>query len=309
MTLTTTADSLSVSNSQGRSESRCGDGFRVALVICKRELVRFVRQPTRIGSAIGTPVILWLFMASGFSGSMSGGMSGAMAGGSGNVGGGVPYSLYLLPGMMMLVAMFTAIFSSISIIEDRNEGWLQSVLVSPTPRWSIAAGKILGGSTIAFLQAILLLAAVPILGGRVGFEGIVEVVFALFVSCVAMTGVGVAFAWVSESTQGFHAVMNLVLMPLWMLSGAFFSTESASGWLRVLMYLNPLTWATSAIRTPLDSVASGGEGGVGLNVGSATLSDFLNHPPWWFAMAVACAFAVFMFAAATWIVARPRKWA
>lgn len=301
---TTSQGNLIVLNLPGRSESAWSVGIGVAVVLCKRELLRFLRQPTRIGAAIGTPIILWVFMASGFSGSMSGATAASFVEGSGGLGGGAPYSLYLLPGMMTLVAMFTAIFSSLSIIEDRHEGWLQSVLVSPTPRWSIAAGKILGGSTIAFLQAVVLLLALPFLGGRFGLEGIVEVAFALGMTCVAMTGVGVAFAWVSESTQGFHAVMNLVLMPLWMLSGAFFSTESATGWLRVLMYLNPLTWATSAIRLPLNSMTKVGGRGV---AGSATLSDFLDYPPWWFAITVACVFALFMFASATWIVAKPRK--
>ena len=101
-------------------------------IILKRELIRFTRQPSRIGAAIGTPLILWVFMASGFSGSMSMGNPGVA---DTTASPSTSYSLYLLPGMMTLVAMFTAIFSSISIIEDRTEGCLQSVLVAPSPRW------------------------------------------------------------------------------------------------------------------------------------------------------------------------------
>lgn len=259
-------------------------GGRVTRVIWKREIVRFLRQPARIGAAVGTPVILWIFMASGFSGSMS---AAGVDGGTGSSGG---YSLYLLPGMMTLVAMFTAIFSSISIIEDRQAGWLQSVLVSPAPRWSIAAGKILGGATIAFLQAALLLGALPFLGEWPGILNVLQILIALLVACVAMTGVGVIFAWLSESTQGFHAVMNLVLMPLWLLSGAFFSTASAVGWLRVLMYLNPLTWATAAIRGPM---VPDGEGAA--------------EPAWWLSMTIATIFAGGAFAIATIVVGRRRK--
>ena len=274
-------------------------------IILKRELIRFTRQPSRIGAAVGTPLILWVFMASGFSGSMSMGNPGAA---DTTASPSTSYSLYLLPGMMTLVAMFTAIFSSISIIEDRNEGWLQSVLVAPSPRWSIAAGKMLGGSILAFAQAAVLLLALPMLGGHVSFTILMQVILALAVTCMAMTGVGVAFAWVSESTQGFHAVMNLILMPLWMLSGAFFSTQSATGWLRILMYLNPLTWATWAIRSPFsnqpisDSIERANS-----TISQPTLTEFLNQPPWYFSISIAILFAITTFTIATFVVAKPRK--
>jgi len=271
-------------------------GWPTASIILKRELIRFTRQPARIGAAIGTPLILWVFMASGFSGSMSMGAPGVA-----DTASATSYSLYLLPGMMTLVAMFTAIFSSISIIEDRTEGWLQSVLVAPAPRWSIAAGKILGGSILAFAQAIILLLALPMLGGHLTPVALLQITLALAVTCLAMTGVGVAFAWVSESTQGFHAVMNLILMPLWMLSGAFFSTQSATGWLRILMYLNPLTWATWAIRSPLNNNQ------ITTHPTAPTLTDFLNQPPWYFSISIAILFAITTFTIATFIVAKPRK--
>ncbi len=260
-------------------------GGRVTVVIMHRELLRFVRQPARIIAAIGTPVILWIFMGSGFSGAMSAANN---SGGGGSSGG---YGLYLLPGMMTLVAMFTAIFSSISVIEDRQAGWLQSVLVSPAPRWSIAAGKILGGALIAFIQAALLLLALPLVGEWPSFVSLLQVLAALAVVSVAMAGVGFAFAWVSESTQGFHAVMNLVLMPLWLLSGAFFSTASAVDWLRFLMYLNPLTWATAAIRVPL----------VVDQVDDAVVSS------WWFSILIAMVFAAVSFVIATAVVSRRGK--
>ncbi len=278
-------------------------GIAVTGVILRRELTRFFRQPARIGAAVGTPVILWLFFASGFSGAM-----GNAGSASSNAGAASSYSLYLLPGMMTLVAMFTAIFASISIIEDRNEGWLQSVLVSPAPRWSIAAGKMLGGSTIAFVQAIALLLALPLLGDFPGVFPVVQAIASLAVVCIAMTGVGVAFAWMSESTQGFHAVMNLVLMPLWMLSGAFFSPDTAAPWLRIPMYLNPLTWATAAIRLPLlssspESTISGADAGADI----VALSVFNDPDKWWLTFAISVVFALAAFGIATAIVARPTK--
>jgi len=314
-----TGSSASASGSFASTASSPALGVRVTWVILRRELVRFLRQPARIGAAIGTPVILWLFMSSGFAGSFGRGGNGIIENGAApsavRDAMGENYTLFLLPGMMTLIAMFTAIFASISIIEDRQEGWLQSVLVSPAPRWSIAAGKMLGGAAIAFAQSILLLLALPIIGEWPGWLAVGATAAALAVTCIAMTGVGVAFAWVSESSQGFHAVMNLVLMPLWLLSGAFFSTASAAGWLAVVMYLNPLRWATEAIRRPIALGLTSPVGGTGetpQNISGAgsnadTIAEWLNHPAWWLSMAVACAFAVASFGIATAIVARRRK--
>ncbi|MFG0331576.1 MAG: ABC transporter permease [Phycisphaerales bacterium] len=233
--------------SSGGSTTHAPLGLHVAGVLWRREMVRFARQPARIAAAIGTPIIVWALMGSGFAEAYRpaievGGESGAVT---------TSYGSFLLPGMMTLVALFTAIFSCISIIEDRQEGWLQSVLVSPAPRWSIAAGKILGGSTLAFVQAALLLAVWPWLGAWPGAGPLMLVLAALLLVSVGMTGVGVAFAWRSASTQGFHAVMNLVLMPMWLLSGAFFPPQSAAPWLEAVMWINPLTWGTIAVRHAL----------------------------------------------------------
>lgn len=253
-------------------ESVPASGSRVAIVIARRELLRFWRQPARIAAAIGTPLLLWLLMASGLASSFS-------RVGDGEVG----YAAFLLPGMMTLVAVFSAIFSSISVIEDRNEGWLQSVLVAPVPRWSIAGGKVLGGSIMAFAQAMLLLPALPLLGVELEPLGVGVAILALGVTCIATTAMGVAFAWVCETTSSFHAVMNLVFMPMWLLSGAFFPMGGASPWLAWLMRANPLAWATSAIRNPI--------------IGEA-------WPVW---LGLTAVFALVMLCIAVWVVARPRR--
>lgn len=251
-------------------------GVAMMWVIARREWTRFLRQPSRIVAAIGTPLILWVFMGAGFARSFSPPTTTVGADASD-----LAYAAYLLPGMITLVAMFTAIFSSISIIEDRREGWLRSVMVSPVPRWAIAGGKILGGAAIAFLQAGILLVFLPLLNLWPGFGWLLLVLAMLAVTSLAMTGIGVAFAWRSESVQGFHAVMNLVLMPMWLLSGAFFPPEGSNVVLRWVMYANPLTWCSRAIQRALC-----GEADV-MAIGIAS----------GFTVAVACM--------ATWIIARP----
>jgi ABC-2 type transport system permease protein len=215
--------------------------LRTAAILCRREIVRFVRQPARVLAAIGTPALLWLLLASGFAESM----------GRDALPGDVSYAAFLLPGMMTLVAVFAAVFSSISIIEERQGGWLQSVLVSPAPRWSIALGKSMGGAIVGWTQAALLLTAVIALDITPGVTSIVLALAALALVSVAMAAMGVAFAWRSRTTGSFHAVMNLLFLPMWMLSGAFFPAEGAAAWMRPLVLINPLTWATQAIRGPL----------------------------------------------------------
>lgn len=212
-------------------------------VIARRELIRFVRQPVRVAAAVGTPAVLWLFLAAGVGSSLR---PEALSAGS--------YGAFLLPGMMTLVAVFASIFSSITIIEERNDGWLQSVLVSPAPRWSIALGKTIGGGLIAWIQALLLLPLAVAAGVSMDAGSVILVALALAVTCCGMTALGVAFAWRSETSAGFHAVMNLVFMPMWLLSGAFFPASGAAGWIRGVMTINPLTWCTDSIRGPLTGV-------------------------------------------------------
>lgn len=248
-------------------------GMNVAMVICRRELIRFARQPAKVGAAIGTPVLLWLLMASGFADSL-----GQEALGD------VRYSTFLLPGVMTLVAVFAAIFASISIIEDRRDGWLQSVLASPAPRWSIAAGKVAGGGLVAWLQAAILLPSVLLLDAGLSVQAAGMMLAGLAAVSVAMAGMGVAFAWKCETTGSFHAVMNLVFMPMWLLSGAFFPALGAASWMKPLIVINPLTWATQAIRAPL--------------LGEA------GSPA---ALGISCGFALVMIVVATAVVARVRK--
>lgn len=244
-------------------------GLAVAAVIVRRDLIRFVRQPARIVAAVGTPCVLWLFMASGFADALQ---PRHLAD--------VSFAAFLLPGMMTLVAVFAAIFSSIAVIEDRNEGWLNTVIVSPAPRWSIAAGMIAGGSLLAWAQAAVLLALAPLLGMTLSVGACIEALAGLALTCCAMTAVGLIFAWRIETTGGFHAVMNLLFMPLWMLSGAMFPVQGAASWLARITAVNPLTWCTEAIRGPL----------LGRDATGSLLA--------------AAAFALATLALATWTVAR-----
>ena len=206
--------------------------FLACSTLLQREVWRFVRQKNRIVGAIGTPLVFWILIGSGLNRSF-------------NFGGN--YLLYFFPGTIVLVLLFTAIFSTISIIEDRREGFLQGVLVAPIPRSAVVMGNLLGGTVLATLQGILFVALSPLLGISLGIGNFFFIVLILALMSFGLTGLGFILAWRLDSTQGFHAIMNLFLMPLWLLSGAFFPIEGAPAWLRMVMRINPLTYSVSAL--------------------------------------------------------------
>ena len=208
----------------------------------RRDITRFLRQRSRIVGALGTPIVFWILLGSGLGRSFSVGALGVPAGG---------YLEYFYPGTLALILLFTAIFSTISVIEDRHEGFLQGVMVAPVPRVAIVLGKILGGTTLALLQALLFLLLAPLANAQISLSvlPLLAVVLAMF--AFALTGLGFVLAWMLDSTQGFHAVMNLLLFPMWMLSGAVFPPDGAAGWIRAAMLANPMTYGVSALRTVL----------------------------------------------------------
>lgn len=259
--------------------------LRASASLAWREILRFFRQPNRIVGSIGTPVLFWLLFGTGLKNSFS--LSATGQGGS-------SFLEYYFAGSLILILLFTSIFTSISIIEDRREGFLQSVLVAPVPRWSIVLGKVLGGSFIALFQGLIFLLLALTLPIEWRLLAVVQLVFLLAFTSLALTSLGFFIAWRMDSTQGFHAVMNLVLMPLWLLSGGFFPipalTESAT-WtdhtLHWIMRLNPLTYAVAGTRRLLE--------------GDQPPMSTVFAPDLAWCWGVTLVFAAIAFAAATWI--------
>jgi len=237
----------------GRSPDPAADAsarFRLACwTLWRRELVRFVRQKSRVVGALGTPVVFWVLVGSGLGRSMN--LPGP--------GGPMSYLEFSFPGALASILMFTAIFSTISIIEDRREGFMQGVLVAPVSRAAIALGKVLGATTLAVGQACLFMCLGPLAGIRPGALALGASVAAMILIAFALTSLGFWIAWRMESTQGFHAVMNLCLMPMLVLSGAFFPASGSSKWLQWVIAVNPMSYAVALLRSALycDSPAAG----------------------------------------------------
>ncbi len=215
-----------------------------AMSLWRREVVRFLRQRSRIVGALGTPVVFWLLIGSGLRNSFR---IDAVAG-TRHPAEEMDYLEFFFPGTLVLIVLFTAIFATISIIEDRREGFLQAVIAAPVRRLSIVLGKVLGSATLAIGQAMLFLLLAPLAGAPLSPVSFIAVSVALVPIAFGLSALGVLLAWPMESTQGFHAVMNLFLIPMWLLSGALFPAEGASGWVRWIMAANPLTYCVWTVR-------------------------------------------------------------
>jgi ABC-2 type transport system permease protein len=209
-----------------------------AFTLWWREIVRFYRQKTRVIGVLASPLVFWLVIGSGFGTSFR----------SGSGPGQQHYLDYFYPGALIMTVLFTSIFTMMSVIDDRKEGFLLSVLVAPVPRSAIVLGKVLGGTTLSAIQGMIFLIFAPFTGVHLNVVQVLLVALVVFLVSFALTALGFAIAWPMDSSQAFHGIVNLFLIPLWLLSGSLFPLTGASLWIRTLMYLNPLTYGVEALR-------------------------------------------------------------
>ena len=212
------------------------------LSLWRREMVRFARQRSRVIGMVATPLLFWFAIGAGLGSSFQPpGASGASAASGG-------YLHYFYPGTLVMIVLFTSVLGSMSVIEDRKEGFLLSVLVAPIYRVSLILGKVLGGATQSVIPAILVLLIGPAVGFPLHPWQFLLLTGVLFLISFSLTCLGFFVAWRMDSTSGFHAILNLVLIPMWFLSGAMFPASGASVWVQWVMKLNPLTYGLSALR-------------------------------------------------------------
>jgi ABC-2 type transport system permease protein len=206
-----------------------------------REITRFRRQRSRVIGSFLQPLVFWMLLGAGLKASFR----------PAGMPPGMNYFEYLYPGFIVLVLLFTAIFATISTVEDRREGFLQGVLVAPISRPTIVMGQALGGTTLAWVPSCIFLVLAPLAGISLSPSAIIVSALMMAVIAFALTCIGLVIAWRIESTQGFHAIMNLILIPIWLLSGAFWPVEGAPAWLEWAMRMNPLTYGVAALREGL----------------------------------------------------------
>lgn len=204
-------------------------------VIVAREFKKFVREKSRLISAIARPLI-WLFL-------VGGGMSRLV---TPDIG--MSYMQFIFPGILGMTILFSAIFSSISIIWDKEFGFLKEILVAPVSRLSIVIGKALSGTLISAVQAAVILALFPLLGIRLGAVAIFEVVAICILLSFCMSSLGIVIAVFYESFESFSIIMNFIVMPMYFLSGAMYPVQKLPEILRMATMLNPFTYGIDALK-------------------------------------------------------------
>ena len=211
------------------------DEVRTTWMVWLRELIRFERTRTRILSGLIQPLLFLIVMGYGMSG-----LVGTTAG--------FDFKKFMFPGIMAMSVVTTAIFSGMSIVWDREFGFLREMLVAPTSRASLALGKTAGGATVAAAQGTIMLILAPLIGVRLTPVLVLEIIGLELLMAIALTAFGVFVATHIERMEGFQVVMQMLLFPMIFLSGALFPLNSLPSWLNVLTHINPLTYAVAPLR-------------------------------------------------------------
>ena len=217
--------------------------LRAIHIVWKRELIRFLRAKARIVTGLVQPV-LFLFV-------LGGGLS-PLVGGAG----GLDFQKFVFPGVVAMSVVTTAIFSAVSIVWDREFGFLREMLVAPVSRAALVLGKALGGTTVAVLQGTIMLVLAPLVGIRLTPLMVVEVMGASALMAFALTGFGLLVAGRIKRIESFQVVMQFLLFPMLFLSGALFPLHGLPAWLSVVTKLDPVTYAVDPLRRAVFSAQS-----------------------------------------------------
>ncbi|MBU7017951.1 MAG: ABC transporter permease [Theionarchaea archaeon] len=209
--------------------------WKAVYVICVRDIRRFFREKSQVIGSVARPALWLLIMGTGFNTVFR-----SQGGGS--------YSQFLFPGIIGMTVLFTSVFSAVSIIWDRQFGFLREILVAPVSRTSVAVGKTLSGCFQSMIQGGIILALSPLVDVHLTVTIIVEVLLLIFLTSFALTSLGLLIASRMESFEGFNLIMNFLIMPMFLLSGAFFPIQGLPSWLRSVVTVNPLSYGVDALR-------------------------------------------------------------
>lgn len=204
-------------------------------ILWLRQIKRYFRSRSRIVGSLGQPILFLVALGFGLSSTFA-------AAGGGN------YIQFLAPGIIAMSILFTAIFSGIEIIWDRQFGFLKETLVAPISRFDVMFGRTLGGATVATLQGILVMLISTIVGFRFNVGDIIPGLVFMILIALIFTALGTAIASILEDMQGFQLIMNFVVMPVFFLSGALFPLDSAPAALQWIAVFNPLSYGVDGLR-------------------------------------------------------------
>jgi ABC-2 type transport system permease protein len=210
--------------------------FRGIWVIAYRELLRFVRERTRIASTLLMPIIFMIVFSEGLKREI------------GSLASGVDFVKFMYPGIVAMSVSINAIFSGLSVVWDREIGFLKEVLVSPLTRAGVVLGKALGAAVIALFQSLVMLLLAPLFGVPVSLEIALKLMPIVFVLSLSLAGFGLLIGSRMRSQQSFQLLVQMVVFPLTFLAGVFFPVNNVPRWMEIISKLNPLSYGVDAIR-------------------------------------------------------------
>jgi ABC-2 type transport system permease protein len=226
--------------SNGRLDTRMAS-LRAIYIIWYRDILRYWRDRWRLGASLAQPLLFLIVFGSGLSSSLKGSSSFGAAGG-------LSYIQFMYPGIIGMAILFTAIFGAMSIVWDREFGFLKEVLVAPIDRSAVAFGKALGGTTQAMIQGLILLVLAPLVGVNLSILTVLEMIPLAAVLAFGLSALGVALASTMKSMQGFQVVMNFLMMPMFFLSGALFPLNGLPDWMIWLTRIDPASYGIDPLR-------------------------------------------------------------
>jgi len=220
--------------------------MRAIYIIWYRDVLRYWRDRTRLVASLAQPLLFLIVFGTGLSSALSG--AGGGFGGPAAAQAGLTYTQFIFPGIIGMSVLFSAIFGAMSIVWDREFGFLKEVLVAPIDRSAVAIGKSLGGATQAMVQGLILLVLAPVIGVKLTFGSVAALIPLVFVLAFALSSMGVAIASRMRSMQGFQVVMNFLMMPMFFLSGALFPLSGLPDWMTVLNRIDPAAYGMDPLR-------------------------------------------------------------
>ena len=260
------------------------EAYRGAWVVSSLEMLRFARDRSRVISSLAFPLLFLAIFGVGFKNVV------------GTLVEGVDLIGFMYPGVVAMAAQMTALVAGVSVVHDREAGFLKEILVAPLSRTGIVLGKALGVAGVAVLQVLMLVALAPVVGVAIDASILLRLLPLVVVLSVGLSGLGILIASFMRSQQGFQMLINVLVFPMFFLAGVFFPVDSVPLWMEVLSKINPVTYGVDAIRQIfLGSDPAGA--GLGVTVLGHTMTVAEE-------VALVAALGIILVAAAAWAFGR-----
>ncbi|TFJ94388.1 ABC transporter permease [Lentibacillus salicampi] len=219
--------------------------MEAVFAVWQRDVIKFFRDKARLLGSFAMPFMFLILFGSGISGAMQ-----AMLGGDSGGGALADFDFveFMFPGIIGMTVFNTAIFSALSVVQDKEFGYMREILVSPMSRVSIAIGKVLGGTTVAVIQGLMMLVFVPFIGVSISFIMILQLIPTMFLVAFTISAIGLLIASLLKTAQGFQMVIQILLFPMLFLSGALFPLNGLPVWMDIIVKINPLTYSVDMFK-------------------------------------------------------------